>query len=305
MTDGAEPVWVEVERFRTRTAADQHALVLTAMGIACRLVRHDGGAIVLAVARDDAPRARRELAAYARENRRRSRPAAPLRGLGEGIDGAMAYSAILLFLHGASRRQTFGLDWWSAGVAQAGLIAGGEWWRTITALGLHADLGHLAGNLAFGSLLGLLLAQLQGAGLAWLAILLAGALGNALGVPFRPPDHTAVGASTAVFGALGLRAALAWRREGFLWRHGLRRWLPLAAGVMLLAYMGFGGERTDIGAHVAGFAVGGALGAGLAHAGHRVPQGRDAQRACGIAALALVALAWLLALRAHGWPEAL
>jgi rhomboid protease GluP len=64
--------------------------------------------------------------------------------------------------HGASGRETFSQDWWSAGAAQAGLIADGEWWRAVTALGLHADLSHLASNLAFGSLLGLLLAQILG-----------------------------------------------------------------------------------------------------------------------------------------------
>jgi hypothetical protein len=67
---------------------------------------------------------------------------------------------------------------------------------------------------------------------------------------------------------------------------------------MLLAYMGFGGERTDIGGHVAGFVAGCALGVGLAWAATRVPQGKAAQRAYGASALGLIALAWLLALRA-------
>jgi rhomboid protease GluP len=69
---------------------------------------------------------------------------------------------------------------------------------------------------------------------------------------------------------------------------------------MLLAYLGFGGERTDIGGHIAGFAAGTALGVGLACAGARVPQGASAQWTFGVGALALFALAWLLALRAHG-----
>ena len=272
--------------------------MLAAVGIDCRLVPR-GGAIGLSVAPPDAARARQQLAAYAQENRRR-RPPPALRGLMEGADGVLAYCAVLLFLHGASSRQAFSQDWLSAGAAQAGLIVEGEWWRTLTALGLHADLGHLASNLAFGSLLGLLLAQLLGAGLAWLAILLAGALGNALNALLHPAAHTAIGASTAVFAALGILAALTWSHRAPLWRYGLRRWLPLAAGVMLLAYMGMGGERTDIGGHFAGFATGAASGVGLAYAGQRVPQGTGAQWAFGSAALALFTLAWLLALRAHG-----
>ena len=299
MTEVLENDWIEVHRLTARADAEQHALVLAAVGIGCRLVARDG-AVVLFVAPSDAARARQELACYAREDQHRSRPSPPMRALVDGFDGALAYCAVLLFLHGASRRQLFSQDWWSAGAAQAGLIVDGEWWRTFTALGLHADLGHLASNLVFGSLLGLLLAQLLGAGLAWLAILIDGAIGNALNGLLHPTAHTTIGASTAVFAALGLLAALMWSHRAPLWRYGLRRWLPLAAGVMLLAYLGVGGERTDVGGHFAGFAAGAASGIGLAYAGQRVPHGTSAQRAFGATALAVFALAWLLALRAHG-----
>jgi rhomboid protease GluP len=298
LADDPDDAWVEICR-ATRPHAEQYALVLAAAGINCRLAVLDG-AVTLSVALPDVGRARQEVAAYAQENQRQSRPFHPMRALIEGADSALAYCAVLLFLYGASRREIFSQDWWSAGAAQAGLIADGEWWRTLTALGLHADLGHLVSNLAFGSFLGLLLAQLLGPGLAWLAILLGGAGGNALNALLHPAAHTAVGASTAIFAALGILAALTWRRRAARWRHGLRRWLPLAAGVMLLVYLGFGGERTDIGGHIAGFVVGTALGVGLACAGDHVPQGASAQWIFGIAALALFALAWLLALRAHG-----
>ena len=299
MTDNPHDGWVEVRRFTARADAEQHALVLAAVGIGCQLVPREG-AVGLAVAHPDAARARQELASYALEDQRWSQSSPPTRPLIQGLDNTLAYCAVLLLLFGASRRQTFSQDWWSAGTAQAGLIVDGEWCRTLTALGLHADLGHLVSNLAFGSFLGLLLAQVLGAGVAWLAILLAGAAGNALNALLHPAAHTAVGASTAVFAALGLLAALTWSQRACLWQHGLRRWLPLAAGVMLLAYLGFGGERTDLGGHIAGFAAGTTLGVGLAYAGHCVPQGTSAQWTFGTAALALFALAWLLALRAHG-----
>ena len=70
------------------------------------------------------------------------------------------------------------------------------------------------------------------------------------------------------------------------------------AGVNLL--QGRYGERTDIGAHVAGFAAGTLLGVGLAGAGDRVPQGASAQKILGVDAVGLFGLARLLALRAHG-----
>ena len=300
MTDDRETAWVEVDRFRARAEAEQHALVLVSRGIDCRLVPQADGGVALTVTSSDALRAHRELARYAEENRQQGRPPLPSRSLAAGLEGALAYCAVLFFLYGAPRRQAFSRDWWSAGAAQAGLIADGEWWRTVTALGLHADIGHLASNLVFGSGLGLLLAQLLGTGLAWLAILLAGAFGNALSALLQPATHSAVGASTAVFGALGILAALAWKRQAAIWRLRLRRWLPFAAGVMLLAYLGFGGERTDVVGHVAGFVAGGALGTGLGFKEPRLFQGARAQWACGTAALALVVLAWLLALRAHG-----
>lgn len=300
MTENRETAWVQVGRFRARTAAEQHALVLVARGIDCRLMPQVDGGVALTVTPVDALRAHHELARYAEENRHQSRPAVPLRSLAAGLEGALAYCAVLFCLYGAPRRQAFSWDWWAAGAAQAGLIVDGEWWRTLTALGLHADISHLASNLVFGSGLGLLLAQLLGTGLAWLAILLAGAFGNTLSALLQPATHTAVGASTAVFGALGILAALAWKRQVAIWRLRLRRWLPFGAGLMLLAYLGFGGERTDVMAHVAGFVAGGALGVGLAFVAPRLFQRAGAQWACGTAASALFALAWLLALRAHG-----
>jgi hypothetical protein len=87
--------------------------LLAAVGINCRPVALDG-VVTLSVAPVDAVRARQEVASYAQQNQRRSR-------------------------WGASRREAFSQDWRSAGGAQAGLIADGEWWRTLTALGLHAD----------------------------------------------------------------------------------------------------------------------------------------------------------------------
>jgi len=231
------------------------------------------------------------------------RPRAPTPPAGRRTGATLAYCAVLVFLSAADQRRLWSLDWGALGAVQAGLIRGGEWWRAATALGLHADLGHLAGNLAAGAALGVLVTQVLGWGLGWLAILLAGVLGNGLNAALQPAAHTAVGASTAVFGALGLLSGHARRSRAVPWRGGLRRWAPVGGGVMLLALLGAGGERTDAGAHLAGFAAGWAVGLALAPAAAaaaaagRAPPGVGAQRACGAAAAALFALAWLLALR--------
>ena len=285
--------WVEIERYARRQQAEDDALALAAVGIGSRIVA-EGIGLTLVVAEADALRARHELIEYHGENQARASP--PLRPPQEGLKFALAYAALLVFVQGAAGRSLVGFDWWTAGYAQAGLIVSGEWWRTLTALTLHADLAHLASNIVAGGVFGIALAQFLGPGLAWFAILISGAVGNELNALAHPASHTAVGASTAVFAALGLVAVLSWRRKAAVSARGMRGVLPLVAGVALLADLGTGGERTDLGAHAFGFIVGIIFGAGLLMAGARVPRGRRAQFAYGAAALSLVGLAWSLAL---------
>jgi membrane associated rhomboid family serine protease len=297
LNDGAYQPWIEIARFGSHDEAESRALVLIARGIGSRLVADPGGVSML-VAAPDAARARFEFAAYDRENRETLTPRTQPAPWGQGIDGALAYVAVLVFFHAAAGRHAFSLDWLQAGAAQAGLISGGEWWRAVTALGLHADFEHLAANLAAGGVFGILLSRVLGSGLAWLAILASGAIGNAVVALLYPDAHTAIGASTAVFGAVGLLAALALKRQTLLWRRGFRRWAPLAAGLMLLALLGMAGERTDVGAHFAGFCVGALLGAVIHVAIPRPPQSRSVQLALGALALALFAACWLFAFSA-------
>ena len=149
-------------------------------------------------------------------------------------------------------------DWINQGNAHAGKILDGEWWRVVTALTLHADLLHLLGNLVFGGVFMVRLARELGSGLAWFLLLAAGATGNLVNAWLQHPDHRAVGASTAVFGIIGLFSLLSLvRYRKPLWK----RWpLPIAAACGLVALLGVGGERTDLGAHLWGFFCGGGLG---------------------------------------------
>ena len=64
---------------------------------------------------------------------------------------------------------------------------------------------------------------------------------------------------------------------------------------MLLALLGVGGERTDVGAHLAGFLTGCLGGVGLYFAEAVLPKGRPAQLIFGAAALALLAASWIAA----------
>jgi membrane associated rhomboid family serine protease len=290
---------IQVYQSITRSDAEEHAFVLVAMGIGCTVVEDDS-VFALLVSAPSATSAREQLALYAEENREPALPQSSERRLADGVGGAMVYGAVLLLLYVWSHQHAFSQDWWTAGAMQARLIIDGEWWRTVTALGLHADLAHLTSNVTFGVVFGLLVSQVLGSGLAWLAILAAGAAGNALNAAVQPAAHTAVGASTAVFAAIGILSGLMLRRQAYRWRRGVRRWTPLAGGLMLLAYLGVGGERTDVGAHLAGFASGGIVGIAAAYLGRPLPQGPLAQRAFGISTLLIVSLAWVLALHAHG-----
>jgi rhomboid protease GluP len=202
---------VEVGRSKTLADASQQALVLAAVGIECHLMRTDR-AVGLYVASTDVEQAVQELACYERENPPSGQQPLPARPARHAIDAALAYCAVLLFFFGAERRHALSVDWAAIGAAQAGLIRDGAWWRTLTALSLHADPLHLMSNLASGVIFGIFVAQLLGSGLAWLTILVAGALGNTLNALLQSPEHTAIGASTAIFDAvghsLGLHAAL-------------------------------------------------------------------------------------------------
>ena len=70
---------------------------------------------------------------------------------------------------------------------------------------------------------------------------------NVLNAWAQGAAHRSIGASTAVFAALGMLAAYTWR-QGFLrdtpWR---ARIAPIVAGLGLLAFTGTAGENTDLG----------------------------------------------------------
>ena len=292
-----DEAWVEVAQFPNGRAASEHALVLVAAGIDCQMASRGWG-VALLVAAWHAEAARRELAAYTEDNLADTTPPAHRHPVGDAVTGVLAYWCVLVFVYVAAADQLFGLDWLAAGEGQAELTVGGEWWRVVTALGLHGDLGHIGSNLVAGSLFGFFLAEIVGGGLAWLLILAAGAGGNAINALIQPATHSSIGASTAVFGAVGLLAVIAVRYRPRRWRRGLRRFAPVAAGIMLLAFLGIEGERIDIGAHIAGFAVGCALGAIILVTGQPAPSRRLSLVSAAIA-FVVFAGAWAIAL-AHG-----
>jgi len=286
---------VAVRAADTRRECAEYALVLRTAGIPSDIcVTPDGFALL--VAARDAERAMAELDAYADENAPEPPPAEPLPDRGGGWSGVFAYAAVLIIVAYLRERHSFPTDWSQWGQTDAGLIRAGQWWRTVTALTLHVDGGHLIGNVFFGALFGLFVGKRFGAGLAWLSILVAGAMGNFLNAWVQPPEHTSIGASTAVFGALGMLTAdaLIWRRRTAAGPG--QRWVPLVGGVVLLGYLGTGGIRTDVIAHVTGFLSGIGLGALYGRMGRRLNPSRPTQIALGSGACVIISGCWLLAL---------
>jgi membrane associated rhomboid family serine protease len=272
------------------------SLVLTAVGIQHQRESGLEGEELWVDAADQA-RAAAEIGRYLRENH--ERPAAPVQfpRYRHAAWGIAAYATVLVAVTGAALYRLFDRNWVNRGVLEVALLEDGEWWRAFTALTLHADLGHLLANLAFGMLFAYPASQFVGVGVAWLAIVLGAGAANVVDMALHPPEHSILGASTAVFTALGLTSAFTWRRRATGSLTWMQRLAPLVAGVALLAFTGTGGERTDVLAHLLGFVAGVGLGFVLAHARLPAPDRLGPQWAAGAAALAILGGAWLAALR--------
>ncbi len=284
--------WMVVYEGRSEQACAELGLMLAARGVKHQYAREDG-LWRLSVPVQSAPLAREEIANYVRENQPRPAGRRPIEAVDSGWPGVWAYILLLAAVAAFTGRMAFGLDWLTLGMMDAGRVRGGELWRTATALTLHVEFGHLVGNIGFGAFFGLFVSRYLGSGLGWAAIVASGMAGNLLNAMIQAGTHRAIGASTAVFGALGLLVAYTWR-AGFLagtpWKE---RIAPVVAGIGLLAFTGTGGENTDIFAHLTGFIAGFGLGVLLAR--FRIPRARQVQQAWGGAAVATLALCWILA----------
>jgi len=289
----------EVIVFRgSQQATSECALVLESKAIRYQLLVL-GDEWALATDPAVAAAAREELTRYAEERLvpRESPPQIqPLPGAGVGI---LIYLGVLSGVAYGAGAGLFGVDWFAVGAVDSAGPARWQWWRAVTALTLHGGPEHLIGNLLFGVAAGGLCSWLWGSGIAWLSILLAGALANTLETSLAPLDHRAIGASTAVFAAIGLLAGYSWRQRLSLRERWLYRWAPLIAGAALLAFLGAGdgSGQVDVLGHLLGFAVGVAWGWIFALAA--MPRSRELrwQLLAGGAAMALLVGAWSCALR--------
>lgn len=260
-------------------------------------VVHQDSRFYLLVDEEHAQQAYRQLKLYVAENAEQEILAKPLRPLSEGFIGAYLYGLILLIIGALKSTKAFDLDWQANGLAHSERIFDGEWWRTITALSLHADSAHLVGNIGFGAVFGLMVSQYIGSGAAWFSILVAGALGNALNAYLYQTLHLSIGASTMVFAALGILGVFALNGRHAYVQRGIRRWAPLLATLALLGFLGTSGERTDIMAHLSGYISGCVTGVLWMMVLRRNDNDIPAQSTFAVASIILITLAWALALR--------
>ena len=217
-----------------RREVDEWALVLSAAAIPHR-VEGAPGLWRIVVASDDASRAAAALDAFEREEAKGPMASLAVAEWGPTWAG-VAMAAMLVLVDRLARAPGAGGRWLRSGSANAVRLLHGEPWRAVTALTLHADASHLLGNAVAGALLATMVCRLVGPGIgAWL-VLSSGALGN-VATAFVTAPHDAIGASTAVLGAVGVLSGLAVVRA----RHGPgvrgRAWVALGAGLALLAML--------------------------------------------------------------------
>lgn len=296
----------EIFRAARVRECNERAFMLHAVGIASAIGR-DSREFVLLVEAGDSPAALEHLRQYEIERLNKPPPPPPPPKLfPHAWTGSLLYALVVMGVAFAISNGLWRLDAFDAGELDAGLVQKGQWWRVWTALTLHLDGPHLAANTAAGVWFGYLASRLIGVGNTWLLVVMGAGLANWIEAFFGPAAHRSVGASTAVFTALGLLSAFSWRTRFTYPQRWALRWAPLIAGVILLSWTGTGGESleelgkagqsVDVVAHALGFAVGLLAGSGAALESVARVLNRVPQWLTGLLALLPLALAWIRAL---------
>jgi len=238
----------------TTEQADTCGLVLSASGVSYRVKRGRKGWEIW-VEESEYDTALAGIKQYFQENQDSSLP--------EDTDGqgfqktytGIWFSVVLCawyitYLSGPGRKlfiHTYG--------AASDAILKGELYRIVTALMLHADAVHLMGNMVGIAIFGTAVCGIMGRGLGWFMILLTGIFGNFINAVFLKTGHLSIGASTAIFGAIGILAGHQFLERFRQPGQRMKAWLPLAGGIALLGFLG-SGAHTDLTAHLFGFLSG-------------------------------------------------
>ena len=275
------------------TLANEWLLVLAADGL-CPDVRRSDAGLAVTVPKQQSERAFASLVEYDRENALKTgqpqlAPDSP------NFQVGLAVSTVLLIFQTMTQGPLRDVPWVESGSADATKMIHGQLWRAVTALTLHGDFGHALGNALAAVLIFPALSSLLGGGVSLLVVLVTGAAGNVANAYLHTSPHVSIGASTAVFAAVGLLGGIATNRDRQSTEPRRRStFTPVFAAVALLCLLGTTGERVDVLAHLSGFisgVFGGVLIAGVVFS----PPALCVQIVCGTATAALVIVCWIAA----------
>ena len=284
-----------------RRAAREWALVLQSQSIAY-VMRPSPEGWLLQVAAHDEKRAWASIDLYEQENENWPPPKTddtPRHPASFFIP--VTFLLLAWFFAGATGPVSSGSSWFREGRADA-LLLDSEPWRMVTALTLHADAKHVLGNIISGSIFGAVVGRRFGPGGALFAIVIGGAFGNAANALYHlPGGHRSIGASTAVFAAVGILAGVqtimsfTGKRPAKL--NVLSLFGPVIGGLALLGSLGAAPD-SDLGAHGFGFGAGvliGLIGGYLVRQRDAEPSGTT-QGLLGACGLGIVLASWAMAM---------
>lgn len=265
-------------------------VVLASAGISCQTTGQPDNWTVL-VLPEDSEKAIKEIERYFQENLEtpdEDDPWAriPLKihtGLGAAL-GLLAGHAFMIH-HG-------GIPFFAEKYgASASSILNGEIYRTVTALMIHANSVHLTGNMASLALFFTIVCSVQGLGVGSFCVLSSGALANYATALVYSSAHLSIGASTAVFGAIGILIAHETFSRFRAANQRFRAWLPLGGGICLLGLFSQA-DHTDILAHLFGLGSGITVGC-IFNFILKKPPGPAVQRLFFLLTLCVILLSWL------------
>lgn len=228
-----------------------YSLVLASQRIEHRISKEEQGPYRISTPEKSAQNAQEQIRLYREENppRTNSPPLSVHLSLSPLFVLALPTALTLLEFSDSGSKLYF------SGIADAEKILGGDWWRPVTALTLHADAHHLASNLVSGFVALTLLAFRLPLCRIVFPLAVASAIANFLVALTVQHNFRSLGFSTFVFAAIGALGAIEFRLMPREFHGLLRRFAPLFSAILLAVFLGLG-EHSDILAHLYGFVLG-------------------------------------------------
>jgi len=278
---------------QSKEKIEELTLVLSASSIPYQTEETKDGWVIY-VHRSDIDRCRQILCKYEDENQGWTSKITAKQHYKKTFSG-LAITLLLFIIYLVMKLKNAEAVWFQIGNASSEQILGGEWWRAVTALFIHGSNLHILSNVICCLIFCSAVCSYYGFGLGWLLILLSGIGGNIITAFIYQTNHYSIGASTAIFGAVGLLGA--WRfvcvRKHPLFRK--RAWVYIVVVIALLAFLG-AGNNVDLAAHMTGGATGCILGWAAAK-GITRPVSMNGQSVLAVLSVAIIIVSWLLALK--------